>query len=169
MIIIVDIDDTIVRYGDNPIQKNIDYINNLEGRKVIITGRPDGSRVETVAMLKKIGFNYSRLMMNPYGSDKSGEWKKEAASSLSDVALAIDNDPKVRRIYNSLGIKTMDPRTIWHPLSVSGIIVMCGYDTETRNKYVKKDRWTESSRKPRPDQEEGRHRRWKIKSVPSVR
>ena len=112
MIIIVDIDDTIVRYGDNPIQKNIDYINSLEGRKVIITGRPDGSRVDTVAMLKKIGFNYSRLMMNPYGSDKSGDWKREAASSLSDVALAIDNDPKVRRIYNSLGIKTMDPRTI---------------------------------------------------------
>lgn len=112
MIIIVDIDDTLVRYGDNPIQKNIDYINNLEGRKVIITGRPDGSREETVKTLKKIGFNYSRLMMNPYGSDKSGDWKREAASKLSDVALAIDNDPKVRRIYNSLGIKTMDPASI---------------------------------------------------------
>ena len=49
---------------------------------------------------------------NPYGSDKTGEWKREAAKSLSDVALAIDNDPKVRRIYNSLGIKTMDPATI---------------------------------------------------------
>jgi hypothetical protein len=112
MIIIVDIDDTIVRYGDNPIQKNIDYINNLEGRKVIITGRPDGARADTVATLKKIGFNYSRLMMNPYGSDKSGDWKREAAGKLSDVALAIDNDPKVRRIYNSMGIKTMDPATI---------------------------------------------------------
>jgi len=112
MIIIVDIDDTLVRYGDNPIQKNIDYINALEGRKVVITGRPDGARSETVKTLKKIGFNYSRLMMNPYGSDKSGEWKREAAKSLSDVVLAIDNDPKVRRIYNSLGIKTMDPATI---------------------------------------------------------
>ena len=112
MIIIVDIDDTLVRNGDQPIQKNIDYINNLEGRKVIITGRPDGARVNTVKTLKAIGINYSRLMMNPYGADKSGAWKREAASSLSDVALAIDNDPKVRRIYNSLGIKTMDPATI---------------------------------------------------------
>jgi hypothetical protein len=112
MAIIVDIDDTIVRYGDNPIQKNIDYINNLGERKIIVTGRPDGARAETVAMLKRIGFSYSRLMMNPYGSDKSGDWKREAASKLSDIVLAIDNDPKVRRIYNSLGIKTLDPATI---------------------------------------------------------
>ena len=112
MAIIVDIDDTIVRNGSQPIQKNIDWINALGKRKIIITGRPDGARAETVAMLNKIGFSYSRLMMNPYGSDKSGDWKIEAASKLSDIVLAIDNDPKVRRIYNSLGIKTKDPATI---------------------------------------------------------
>jgi len=112
MSIIVDIDDTIVRYGDNPIEKNIDYINSLGERKIIITGRPDGARVETVAMLKRIGFTYSRLMMNPYGTDEGAKWKRESAESLTDIVLAIDNDPKVRRIYNSLGIKTLDPATI---------------------------------------------------------
>jgi predicted HAD superfamily phosphohydrolase YqeG len=112
MAIIVDIDDTIVRNGSQPIQKNIDWINALGERKIIITGRPDGARADTVAMLKRIGFTYSRLMMNPYGSDKSGDWKREAASKLTDIVLAIDNDPKVRRIYNSLGIKTKDPATI---------------------------------------------------------
>lgn len=112
MAIIVDIDDTIVRNGSQPIQKNIDWINALGERKIIVTGRPDGAREDTVAMLKKIGFTYSRLMMNPYGTDEGAKWKREAASKLTDIVLAIDNDAKVRRIYNSLGLKTKDPATI---------------------------------------------------------
>jgi predicted HAD superfamily phosphohydrolase YqeG len=112
MAIIVDIDDTIVRNGIQPIQKNIDYINNLGERKIIVTGRPDGAREATVKMLKDIGFTYSRLMMNPYGTDEGAKWKREAAGKLTDIVLAIDNDPKVRRIYNSLGLKTLDPATI---------------------------------------------------------
>jgi hypothetical protein len=112
MAIIVDIDNTIVRNGDNPIQKNIDYINSLGERKIIITGRPESDRTDTVSMLKSIGFSYSRLIMNPGSTADSNTHKKESASKLTDIVLAIDDNPGARRAYNSIGIKTMDPATI---------------------------------------------------------
>lgn len=112
MAIIVDIDNTIVRNGNQPIQKNIDYINQLGERKIIITGRVESQRNETISMLKSIGFTYSRLIMNPYSTSDSNKHKKEAASKLTDIVLAIDDNPVARRAYNSLGIKTMNPASI---------------------------------------------------------
>ena len=113
MAIIVDIDDTLLRNGSQPIQRVIDYVNSLSGSKYIVTGRPESTRAETVRELKAAGVKYSRLIMNPYSTSNSNKHKEEVAQRLKGkVSLAIENNPEQRRIYSKYGIKTMDPAKI---------------------------------------------------------
>ena len=63
MATIVDIDDTLLRYGTRPIRRVIDYVNALPGSIIIVTGRPNSQRAETVRALRAAGVKYSRLIM----------------------------------------------------------------------------------------------------------
>ena len=113
MAIIVDIDDTLLRNGSQPIQRVIDYVNSLSGSKYIVTGRPESTRAETVRELKAAGVKYSRLIMNPYSTSNSNKHKEEVAMRLKGkISLAIENNPEQRRIYSKYGIKTMNPAKI---------------------------------------------------------
>lgn len=113
MAIIVDIDDTLLRNGTQPIQRVIDYVNSLPGDKYIVTGRPESTRAETVRALKSAGVRYTRLYMNPYSTSNSNKHKGEIAQKLKGkVSLAIENNPSQRAIYSRYGIKTLDPSTI---------------------------------------------------------
>ena len=113
MATIVDIDDTLLRNGTQPIQRVIDYVNALPGPKYIVTGRPESTRAETVRALKNAGVKYSRLYMNPYSTSNSNKHKAEVAEKLKGkVNLAIENNPEQRAIYSRHGIKTKDPATI---------------------------------------------------------
>ena len=113
MATIVDIDDTLLRNGDQPIQRVIDYVNALPGPKYIVTGRPESTRAETVRALKKAGVRYNRLIMNPYSTSNSNKHKEEVAQKLKGkVSLAIENNPEQRAIYSHYGIKTKDPASI---------------------------------------------------------
>jgi len=110
--IICDIDDTLLRNGTQPIRHVIDYLDSLPGEKVIVTGRPDSQRNNTVKALRAAGVKYSRLLMNPYGTRDSNKWKAEAAKHLRTATLAIDNDSGARAAYANEGIPTKDPATI---------------------------------------------------------
>ena len=112
MAIIVDIDDTLLRNGIYPIQRTIDYIKTLPGSKIIVTGRPESQRAETVRALRNAGVRYSRLIMNPYSTRESNKHKAEVARRLKGITLAIDNDEGARAAYSRAGIKTMDPASI---------------------------------------------------------
>ena len=113
MATIVDIDDTLLRNGSQPIQRVIDYVNSLPGPKYIVTGRPASTRAETVRALKSAGVKYSRLYMNPYSTSNSNKHKEEIGRKLrGKVNLAIENNPEQRAIYSRLGIKTKNPATI---------------------------------------------------------
>ena len=113
MATIVDIDDTLLRYGTQPIEKNINYVNKLKGRIYIVTGRPESQREATVKALRDAGVKYSRLIMNPFSTRESNKHKLQVAKKLKDeVSLAIDNDPGARAAYASQGIDTMDPADI---------------------------------------------------------
>jgi hypothetical protein len=113
MATIVDIDDTLLRNGTQPIQRVIDYVNSLPGAKYIVTGRPESTRAETVRALKNAGVRYSRLYMNPYSTSNSNKHKKEIGEKLKgSINLAIENNPEQRAIYSRIGIKTLDPSTI---------------------------------------------------------
>lgn len=121
MATIVDIDDTLLRYGTRPIQRVIDYVNALPGSIIIVTGRPNSQRSETVRALRAAGVKYSRLIMNPYSTRESNKHKAEVARRLkSSVTLAIDNDEGARAAYSKEGIATKDPATLpnmdkfWH-------------------------------------------------------
>lgn len=121
MATIVDIDDTLLRYGTQPIRKTIDYVNSLSGAIYIVTGRPESQRNATIKALRAAGVKFSRLIMNPYGTKDSNKFKGEVAQRLKgSVKLAIDNDVGARAAYAKAGIKTMDPATLpdmkkfWH-------------------------------------------------------
>jgi hydroxymethylpyrimidine pyrophosphatase-like HAD family hydrolase len=110
MATIVDIDGTLLRNGNQPIQKVIDYVNSLPGSLIIVTGRNKSQRKETVQALHNAGVKYSRLIMNPGSSSDTAKYKYEVGMKLKgSVNLAIDNNPEMRAAYKKAGIKTMDP------------------------------------------------------------
>ena len=113
MATIVDIDDTLLRNGTQPIKRVIEYVNALPGSIIIVTGRPKSQRKETVAALRAAGVKYSRLIMNPGSTKDTAKYKYETAVALgSRVNLAIDNDPTMRAAYRKAGLKTQDPATL---------------------------------------------------------
>lgn len=114
-VVIVDIDNTILRNGIYPIKKMIDYVNELskENKIYLITGRPEKDRSNTIQSLKKVGLKYNRLMMNNIGNSPKdqNESKKKHAQSIKDkILFAIDDNPKMRNEYNKIGIKTKSPK-----------------------------------------------------------
>lgn len=111
--VIVDIDDTLIHMGD-PMDRVIDYVNALEGRKIIITGRVESQRDETVSQLRSAGVNYSALFMKDTDEATSTYKGKVAERLLAryNIVLAIDNDDDNRRVFRALGIPTLDPANI---------------------------------------------------------
>lgn len=113
MATIVDIDNTLLRNGTQPIKRVIDYVNALPGSIIIVTGRPNSTRSETVRALRAAGVKYSRLIMNPYSTGESNKHKAEVARRLkSTVTLAIDDNAGARAAYSSEGIKTKHPDSL---------------------------------------------------------
>ena len=113
-VVIVDIDNTIIRNGIYPIKKMVDYVNELSktNKIYIITGRPESDRKDTEETLKKSGIKYNRLMMNNIGGSPKDqlESKRKHAESIKDnIFLAIDDNPKARNVYRKLGITTKSP------------------------------------------------------------
>lgn len=113
MATICDIDDTLLRNGTQPIQRVIDYVNALPGSVILVTGRNESDRKDTVRALRAAGVKYSRLIMNPGSSAETEKFKYEVGNRLKgSVSLAIDNNPKMRAAYAKSGIKTLDPADI---------------------------------------------------------
>jgi hydroxymethylpyrimidine pyrophosphatase-like HAD family hydrolase len=110
MATIVDIDDTLLRNGTQPIQRTIEYIKTLKGPIYIVTGRSPKQRTETVRALRAAGVRYSALYMNP-GPMSDNEYKGEMGKKLKarGVTLAIENNPDARAAYNRAGLETKDP------------------------------------------------------------
>lgn len=114
-VIIVDIDNTIIRNGIYPIKKMIDYVNKLakENKIYIITGRPESDRKDTEETLKKAGIKYNRLMMNNIGGspEKQIESKLKHAKNIDEkILFAIDDNQKMRNAYRKIGINSKSPK-----------------------------------------------------------
>ena len=109
--IICDIDDTLLRNGDQPIQHTIDYFNSLPGPRILVTGRNAKTRAETVRQLRAAGIRFTTLYMNPTGGNDA-QFKYETAMRLKKqykIEVAIDNNPNMRAAYRRAGVKTQDP------------------------------------------------------------
>jgi len=108
--IITDIDSTVLEHmSSTPIQKTIDYINSLNTKVVVVSGRPRSMRAETEKALKAAGLKYNSLLLNPYDYRLTNKWKAECAEKLSDATLAIDDNAGARSAYSKAGIKAIHP------------------------------------------------------------
>ena len=115
--IIVDIDDTLLRYGTQPIRSTIDWINERAKNYtiIVVTGRPESTRERTIRALKDAGVKYNRLVMNTGSTRQSNQFKAEAAKRIKSqtrVSIAIDNDEGARAAYRNAGIKTASPSSL---------------------------------------------------------
>lgn len=115
--IIVDIDDTLLRNGVQPIRSTIDWINERakDYTIIVVTGRPESTRERTIKALKDAGVKYNRLVMNTGSTQQSNRFKAEAAKKIKSqtrVAIAIDNDEGARTAYRNAGIKTAPPSSL---------------------------------------------------------
>lgn len=112
MATIVDIDGTLLAYGDKPMKRVIDYVNSLDN-VYIVTARQESRRYETARALKRAGVKYNRLLMNSVGpSHKDGLESKRRHAQQINAKDAIENDADARRIYESLGINAVSPSSI---------------------------------------------------------
>jgi hypothetical protein len=108
--IITDIDDTVLEHlSSTPIEKTIKYINSLNTKVIVISGRPRSMRAETEKALKDAGLRYSSLLLNPYDYRLTNKWKAECANKLNDATLAIDDNAGARKAYEAEGIKAIHP------------------------------------------------------------
>ena len=115
--IIVDIDDTLLRNGVQPIRSTIDWVNERAKnyKIIIVTGRPESQRARTIAALRRAGVRYNRLIMNPGSTSNSSRYKGETGRKLKGperVVLAIDNDEGARNAYRNAGIRTANPSSL---------------------------------------------------------
>lgn len=111
--IIVDIDDTLLRNGSQPIRSTIDWVNSHSSYTVVIvTGRPKSTRAKTIDALRAAGVKYDSLQMNPYSTQDSNKFKAEMARKYNNAVLAIDNDEGARAAYRKEGIKAVHPKDL---------------------------------------------------------
>jgi len=112
--IFTDIDDTILKDGQ-PVQKVIDYIDEVAEEVVVLTNRPESDRKKTVADLEAIDFEYDSLIMNDSGAEapafKAGVIKAEL-DAKRPVDLFIDNRADTRKAVAALGVEVMDPANV---------------------------------------------------------
>jgi hypothetical protein len=109
--VICDIDDTLIHAGMR-MEKTWVYLQSLPGETILVTGRPDSQRDETVSELEDLGITYSMLVMNDGSTADSNAFKKLAAENLLktyNITEAIDNNPDARAAYASLNIPTTNP------------------------------------------------------------
>ncbi len=112
--IFTDIDDTILKDGQ-PVQKVINYIDEVAEEVVVLTNRPESDRKKTVADLEAIDFEYDALIMNDSGAEapafKAGIIKAEI-DAKRPVDLFIDNRADTRKAVAALGVQVMDPADV---------------------------------------------------------
>jgi hydroxymethylpyrimidine pyrophosphatase-like HAD family hydrolase len=109
--VIVDIDDTLLEFKTNkPIKETISYVKSLGDSIVIVTGRNNSERDQTIKDLEVTGIDYTLLLMNPGNPRDAVEFKRKVGETFKlEARLAIENNANARAAYESVGIKTLDP------------------------------------------------------------
>lgn len=103
--------------GDAVLPRGVERVRELsrEHEVVLLTGRPESCRVDTVAWLDRHGVPYSRLLMRPVGDHRPAQlFKRELVMRTgkpNDVAEIIDDDSRVISALVSAGYIA----TFWVP------------------------------------------------------
>lgn len=113
--VIVDIDGTLVTDTGAPRQRTIDYVNDLHENWYIfiVSGRPDDQLEATREQLRSLGLRWDNIHLNDTTAPAIDFKRYKAGLILEQrgVHLAIDNDRATREMYESLGIRTEEPKS----------------------------------------------------------
>jgi HK97 family phage prohead protease len=78
---------------------------------IIVTGRSQSTREETISELESLDIDFDRIFLNPFSSEQTPEFKKDTAEKLLEtynIILAIDDGERNRAAYRELGITALD-------------------------------------------------------------
>ncbi len=108
--VIVDIDGTLIVDGMRN-DRVYNYVESFDDTEVIIvTGRAEERREETVTELESLGIDYDQLIMQPSVNTVTPDFKEAVARRLLEtlnVMVAIDDDPENRERFRALGITAL--------------------------------------------------------------
>lgn len=113
-IVISDIDGTLIWHGERN-DAVYEYATKQDGQLVLVTGRLESDRANTVKELADLGIQFDRLIMNGDESVTSVNYKRATAKKLLEefnVIVAIENDNDAINAYRGLGIKTVHPSNV---------------------------------------------------------
>jgi len=109
--VIVDIDGTLIVDGMRN-ERLYNYLESFDDTEIIIvTGRAEERREETVTELDSLGIDYDQLIMQPSEQTITPDFKEAVAERLLEtynVMVAVDNDPENRERFRALGITALD-------------------------------------------------------------
>ena len=109
--VIVDIDGTLIVDGMRN-DRVVNYVDSFDDTEVIIvTGRAEDRREETVTELDSLDIDFDQLIMQPSVNTVTPDFKEAVARRLLEtlnVMVAIDNDPENRERFRALGITALD-------------------------------------------------------------
>jgi hypothetical protein len=108
MAILVDINGTVASEG-KPIQKTIDYLKSVSEDIYLISGSHESLKKRYESLLEGLGIAYVKIILNPIDDNKDYQFKLAMAQTIPNLTLAIDNNPKVLALYQSIGIATLSP------------------------------------------------------------
>jgi uncharacterized protein len=114
--VIADIDNTLITYQGQKIDKTADYLDSFEDTEIIIiTARLASERDATVAELDSLDIDYDQLFMKPDADTDSTAYKKATAERLLEtynVMVAVDDNEDIRSAYSDLGITAIAPSQV---------------------------------------------------------
>jgi HK97 family phage prohead protease len=109
--VIVDIDGTLIVDGMRN-ERLYNYLESFDDTEIIIvTGRAEERREETVTELDSLGIDYDQLIMQPSVDTITPDFKEAVARRLLEtlnVMVAVDDDPENRERFRALGITALD-------------------------------------------------------------
>jgi len=114
-VLVVDIDGTLLADGSRPIEDVITVVNGSEYPVILLTGRKETSREETVQHLSDAGVGYVRLIMNEGSTEPSAVtvFKQDVIRTLLDegyeIDAFVDNSEMNREAVASLGVDVYSP------------------------------------------------------------
>jgi len=108
--VIVDIDGTLIVDGMRN-DRVVNYVESFDDTEVIIvTGRAENRREETVTELDSLDIDFDQLIMQPSVNTVTPDFKESVARRLLEtlnVMVAIDDDPENRERFRALGITAL--------------------------------------------------------------
>lgn len=107
---ISDFDDTLFVSGG--LNQNVyDWINSQDVDLVVVTGRHESARNETVALLNDMGVEYEELVMQPNNQQDSAAYKGDVAARLLadgvEIVFVVENNAEARASYRKAGVENV--------------------------------------------------------------